>query len=669
MSAVLSFLEALIARPSVTPDDAGCQDLIAARLKALGFEIESMDSGPAKFRVSNLWAIRRGAAEGPLLLFAGHTDVVPPGRLDAWASDPFVPSYREGRIYGRGVADMKGSIAAMVVAAEEFIAAHPQHAGSLAFLLTSDEEGPALDGTRVCCELLRERGQRIDYCIVGEPTSVETVGDMVKNGRRGTLSGKLKVKGVQGHVAYPQLARNPVHQAAAALAELVAIEWDAGNRYFPATTFQISNINAGTGATNVIPGEMVVDFNFRFSTESTPEGLKTQVQSLLARHGLEYAARLDPRRRALPDPHRQLERCGQRRNPGRDRPDPSALDHRRHLGRPLPCQDLPPGAGARADQREHPQDRRIPAGRQPRALEEHIPAHAGEFAAVNLLNFIEAQAARLSEAGVSFGHGTTNAFDEAAWLALWSLGLPVDELDEHEQQELTPDELGKIEALIAQRIATRKPAAYLTQEAWLQGVAFYVDERAIVPRSFIAELIADASIDSWLSDQTSRVLDLCTGNGSLAVLAAMAWPEVTVDAIDLSAEALEVARINVDKHGLQERIRLLQGDGLAPAAGEKYDLILCNPPYVNSGSMARLPAEYRAEPELALAGGADGMDFVRRLLAEAPRHLTEHGVLLIEIGNEREFFEAAFPQLEVAWMETSAGEDQVLLITQEALSA
>lgn len=290
MSATLGLLEALIARPSVTPDDAGCQQLIAERLLASGFEIERMDSGPDAFSVSNLWAIRRGsAADGPVLMFAGHTDVVPPGRLDAWASDPFVPSYRDGRIYGRGAADMKGSVAAMVVAAEEFVSAHPEHAGGLAFLLTSDEEGPALDGTVVCCELLKARGQRLDFCIVGEPTAVEFVGDMVKNGRRGSLSGKLKVKGVQGHVAYPQLARNPVHQAAAALAELVAIEWDAGNAYFPATTFQISNINAGTGATNVIPGEMVVDFNFRFSTESTPEGLKAQVQSLLARHGLEYA--------------------------------------------------------------------------------------------------------------------------------------------------------------------------------------------------------------------------------------------------------------------------------------------------------------------------------------------------------------------------------------------
>ena len=291
MSATLGLLEALIARPSVTPDDAGCQDLIAARLAQLGFEIERMDSGPASFRVSNLWAIRRGtlAENGRVLLFAGHTDVVPPGRLDAWASDPFVPSYRDGRIYGRGVADMKGSVAAMVVAAEDFIGAHPAHAGSLAFLLTSDEEGPAQDGTRVRCKRLSARGQRLDYCIVGEPTAVEAVGDTVKNGRRGSLSGRLTVVGVQGHVAYPQLARNPVHEAAASLAELVAVSWDTGNAYFPATTFQVSNIKAGTGVGNVIPGEMVVDFNFRFSTESTPDGLKAQVHALLDRHGLSYS--------------------------------------------------------------------------------------------------------------------------------------------------------------------------------------------------------------------------------------------------------------------------------------------------------------------------------------------------------------------------------------------
>ncbi len=281
----LQLLEALIARPSVTPDDAGCLELIASRLAPLGFQLERMDSG----RVSNLWALKPGsAADGPVLVFAGHTDVVPPGDLAAWHSDPFVPSYRHGRLYGRGAADMKGSVAAMVVAAEEFVRRHPAHPGSLAFLLTSDEEGPATEGTVLCCERLRARHQRLDFCIVGEPTSVEQLGDMAKNGRRGTLSGRLRVRGIQGHVAYPQLARNPVHQLAPALAELVATEWDRGNAYFPATSFQVSNIHAGTGAGNVIPGEALVDFNFRFSTESTPEGLKQRVELLLLRHGLEF---------------------------------------------------------------------------------------------------------------------------------------------------------------------------------------------------------------------------------------------------------------------------------------------------------------------------------------------------------------------------------------------
>ncbi|ANH67190.1 succinyl-diaminopimelate desuccinylase [Mitsuaria sp. 7] len=285
----LALLEQLIARPSVTPADAGCLELIGSRLAGAGFTLERMDSGPDDFHVSNLWAVRRGqSADGPLLVFAGHTDVVPTGDLSKWTSDPFVPTVRGDRLYGRGVADMKTSLAAMVVAAEDFAAMHPDHRGSVAFLLTSDEEGPARDGTVVCVERLRDRGERLDYCIVGEPTSVERLGDTVKNGRRGSLSGKLRVIGVQGHVAYPQLARNPVHQAAPALAELAVSEWDNGNRYFPPTTFQISNIAAGTGAGNVIPGEMVVDFNFRFSTESTPGSLRQRVHALLGRHGLEY---------------------------------------------------------------------------------------------------------------------------------------------------------------------------------------------------------------------------------------------------------------------------------------------------------------------------------------------------------------------------------------------
>lgn len=286
--------------------------------------------------------------------------------------------------------------------------------------------------------------------------------------------------------------------------------------------------------------------------------------------------------------------------------------------------------------------------------------------APTVLNLIEAAARQLEAAGVAYGHGTTNAFDEAAWLVLWRLGLPLDDLDSVANRPVASADQAQVATLLEARISTRKPAAYLTHEAWLQGVPFYVDERAIVPRSFIAELLADGTIDAWLGEHTRRVLDLCTGNGSLAVLAAMAWPEVTVDGADLSADALAVARINVEKHSLQDRITLLQSDGLSQVRGP-YDLILCNPPYVNAQSMAALPAEYRAEPALALAGGADGMDFIRRLLREAPAQMSEHAVLVLEIGNERPYFEAAFPHLEVAWLETSAGEDQVLLITREAL--
>jgi succinyl-diaminopimelate desuccinylase len=288
MSDTLRLLENLIARPSVTPADGGCQALIAERLAARGFACEHLPFGPETFRVSNLWALHRGGRPGPTVVLAGHTDVVPSGPLAAWTSDPFVPSHREGRLYGRGAADMKTSIAAMTVAAEEFVAAHPTHAGTVAVLFTSDEEGPSLDGTVKVVEALAARGERLDCCIVGEPTSVDVLGDMIKNGRRGSLSARLSVLGVQGHVAYPQLARNPVHQFAPALAELAATTWDAGNEHFPPTTWQVSNIQAGTGALNVIPGEVVVDFNFRFSTESTPESLKARVEALLQRHGLEY---------------------------------------------------------------------------------------------------------------------------------------------------------------------------------------------------------------------------------------------------------------------------------------------------------------------------------------------------------------------------------------------
>ncbi len=289
------------------------------------------------------------------------------------------------------------------------------------------------------------------------------------------------------------------------------------------------------------------------------------------------------------------------------------------------------------------------------------------MSAMTLPKLIAQSAQRLDAAGVAFGHGTQSAFDEAVWLVLWRLGLPLDtDLDEVSRQEVTPEQQAQVQALIDERIATRKPAAYLTREAWLQGVSFYIDERAIVPRSLIAEVLADGTIDAWLSDQTRQVLDLCTGNGSLAVLAALAWPEVQVTGADISDDALAVATINVARHDLQERVQLVHSDGLSALPGP-FDLILCNPPYVCQASMDALPAEYRAEPELALAGGTDGMDFVRQLFQDAPARMSEHAVLVLEIGNEVEHFMAAFPGLEAAWLDTSAGDDQVLLVTREAL--
>lgn len=281
-SPVLALARELIARRSVTPEDDGCQDLLARRLHASGFSAERIVHG----KVRNLWA-RRGSSS-PVICFAGHTDVVPPGPLNQWIHDPFSPFERDGRLYGRGAADMKSSLAAFVVAAERFVRTHPHHPGSIALLITSDEEGDATDGTIRVVEALKARSERVDYCIVGEPTCVDRLGDTLKNGRRGSLSGTLRVKGRQGHIAYPHLALNPVHQAMPALAELGAIDWDQGNEFFPPTSWQISNIRAGTGATNVIPGELSVLFNFRFSTASTAEELKRRVHEVLARHGLDY---------------------------------------------------------------------------------------------------------------------------------------------------------------------------------------------------------------------------------------------------------------------------------------------------------------------------------------------------------------------------------------------
>jgi len=290
---------------------------------------------------------------------------------------------------------------------------------------------------------------------------------------------------------------------------------------------------------------------------------------------------------------------------------------------------------------------------------------------VTVLEVIEQMADRLDAAGLTFsdgyGQGTTNAFDEAAWLVLWQLELEIDDLESVENRPVSPEDQAQVAMLLEARISTRKPAAYLTNEAWLMGVPFYVDERVIIPRSLIAELLDDGSIDDWLSDATHRVLDLCTGNGSLAVLAAMSYPDVTVDAADISPDALAVARINVDRHELGERITLIESDGVANCPGG-YDLILCNPPYVNAASMAALPPEFKAEPDLALAGGADGMDFIRALFLSVAAQMNENSVLVLEIGHERAHFERAFPHLAPFWFDTSAGSDQVLLLTREQLA-
>ena len=282
MSPTLELSRALIARPSVTPDDQGCQQLLAERLQALGFVIEQLRFGD----VDNLWA--RHGSDAPLFVFAGHTDVVPPGPLDEWASAPFDPVIRDGYLYGRGAADMKSSIAAMVTACERFMVEHADHRGSIAFLITSDEEGPSVNGTVKVIETLQARNEQIDWCLVGEPSSKEQTGDIIKNGRRGSLNGILEIRGKQGHVAYPQLADNPIHRAAPALAELAAVEWDAGNEFFPPTTFQISNIKAGSGTENVIPGLLQVLFNLRFSTESTAASIQSRVEEILTRHRLDY---------------------------------------------------------------------------------------------------------------------------------------------------------------------------------------------------------------------------------------------------------------------------------------------------------------------------------------------------------------------------------------------
>ena len=290
---------------------------------------------------------------------------------------------------------------------------------------------------------------------------------------------------------------------------------------------------------------------------------------------------------------------------------------------------------------------------------------------ITILAIIELMADKLDEAGLTFadgyGQGTTNAFDEACWLVLWKLGFPIDDLNSVQNYVVAQEDIASIAILFEERIRTRQPAAYLTKEAWLLGVPFYVDERVIIPRSLIAEVLFDESIDAWLGEHTTRVLDLCTGNGSLAVLAAMVYPDVVVHAADISVDALAVARINVDKHDLATRITLIESDGLAACTGP-YDLIVCNPPYVNAASMAALPAEFLAEPTLALAGGTDGMNFIRQLFQTVVSHMSENAVLVLEIGHEKRYFNQAFPELEPLWLDTSAGDEQVLLLTREQLA-
>jgi len=351
--ATLRLARELIARRSITPEDGGCQELIAQRIEPLGFKVERIRCG----EVSNLWA-RRGS-NPPLVCFAGHTDVVPTGPVNQWHSDPFTPTERDGMLYGRGAADMKISIAAFVTAIEAFLRRHPDPhpLGSIALLITSDEEGVAVDGTVRVVERLKARGERIDYTIVGEPTAVDRLGDTIKNGRRGSLSATLRVKGVQGHVAYPHLSRNPIHLAAPALAELAAIEWDRGNEYFPPTTWQISNIHAGTGAANVIPGEMEVLFNHRFSTASTVDDLKRRVHAVLDRHRLDYRGHSGNRG------HRA-----------------GGFDDRRHVRRALHRRYLPAGRGTRSPQCLDPQARRAYRARRYRGAARHLPAGAGKTA-------------------------------------------------------------------------------------------------------------------------------------------------------------------------------------------------------------------------------------------------------------------------------------------------
>ncbi len=563
---------------------------------------------------------------------------------------------------------MKTSIAAFVVAAEEFVRRHPDHPGSIALLITSDEEGPAVDGTVKVVERLNRSKERIDYCLVGEPTCVAKLGDTIKNGRRGSLSGVLRVKGVQAHIAYPHLGRNPVHLVAPAIAELAATEWDRGNESFPPTTWQISNIHGGTGADNVTPGEVEIRFNFRFGTASTASGLKQRVHGMLD-------SRLDARRGALPDAARQAGRCAVGCHPGRHRQGARRQHHRRNLRRPLHRGNLLRGGRVRPGECLHPQAERAHRPRRDRAAARDLPAHADAASRIltgsrnrTLHEWLAAGERRLRAARLRFGHGTRSARDEAAWLLAHALRIPHEEFARSADRELTDRERRRVQRLIDERVRTRKPLAYLIREAWLGDHRFYVDERVVVPRSFIAELLRER-LRPWVSTPVHRGLDLCTGSGCLAILLALTFPKAAIDATDISRAALAVSRKNVRAYRLGRRVRLARADLFSGLERKRYDLIVANPPYVGAAAMRKLPREYRHEPRLALAGGPDGLSLVRRILQDAPEFLRPRGLLVMEIGHNRARLERAFPRVPFVWPETSAGYDCVFLLSREDLLA
>ncbi|KAF4533627.1 hypothetical protein B566_EDAN005674 [Ephemera danica] len=532
-------------------------------------------------------------------------------------------------LFGRGAADMKSSLAAMLTATKTFIATTPNHPGSIAFLLTSDEEGDATDGTVAVVETLKARGERIDFCIIGEPTSVDTLGDMIKNGRRGSLSGALTVKGIQCHIAYPEKGRNPIHDAAPALAELSATAWDSGNAHYQPTTWQISNIHGGTGATNVVPGSVEIKFNFRFSPVSTPESLQQRLCATLDKYQLDYEIKWT-----------------------------------------LGAQPFLTGGGLLADAA-------TTAIREICSIDTALSTSGGTSDG----RFITDICGQLLEVGPV--NATSHKIDEcvavdalprlsaiytrileqAVYLTLHTLNLPLDRLDPFLDARLLAGERHALLDIYRRRIQGRLPAAYLTHEAWLGQNRFYVDERVIVPRSFIAELLHE-QLAPWVHDPhaITSALDMCTGSGCLAILAALAFPHAQVDAADLYTDALAVAEHNISDYGLNDRIEAIRSDAFSNLQGRRYDLIVSNPPYVNAESVAALAPEYLHEPVMALGSGKDGLDFTRILLREARGHLNPNGLLVVEIGHNREVLEKAFPELPFTWLDTTTGGEYVFLL-------